>query len=85
MCASSFPSFSQAELSSGDALRESRYASGFADACEQFGDAVSKQPADNYFLVIGLPIGDLSLGGVSVCLAVRPGCGDGGEGGGGVI
>ena len=75
ICESIFPSFSQAQLSSG-ALAASPYASGFAPACDTFQEALMLKSPEDYYLVFGLPIGPVDfMAGVSVCFAVRPICG----------
>jgi len=75
MCEESFPAFRQEDLwdKSLTKLNMSLYARGFASACGQFRDAISALPKDMYFLTIGLPTGLMNLGGVSFCMAVRPG------------
>ena len=83
MCEKSFPAFSQEDLASKSLISKlnlSPYAIAFAPACGQFREAISELPKDMYFLTIGLPTGLMNLGGVSFCMAVRPGCGDGGKG-----
>ena len=75
MCASVFPSYSQAQLYGG-ALSASPLASGFAPACDKFKDALLLKSPEDYYLVLGLPIGPVDfMAGVSVCFAMRPTCG----------
>ena len=78
MCANLFPSFSQAQLTGG-ALEGSAYASGFSEACKQFSPALKSVSPEKWYLVFGLPIGGLTMGGLSMCLAVLPNCGSNSE------
>ena len=75
MCTNLFPSFSQSQLTNG-ALDGSAYASGFSEACKQFSPALQDMSPETWYLVFGLPIGGLTLGGLSMCLAVLPSCGN---------
>jgi len=75
MCAAAFPSFTAGQIVS-DALSLSPYASGFSAACNEFSEALTNVEDDTYYLVLGLPIGPITWGDKSMCLALRPNCGD---------